>query len=423
MTSKAAWTILVYIAAHNDLDRAGQRTLAQLQQVGSRNGIQLAALLDGWSGASRYLIGAIPDELLTESLGRFDSGDPQMLLETAKWAFERHPAERYGLILWSHGTGYWNDRDFKQITAQVRGPSALTTPKDRAASTTSMALFRTTLEAILKVASPDERAILFDDGTQHSLDTLQLHSVVRELAQFVGQPLDLLGMDACLMGNLEVAYQVRNEVQCYVGSEELVPEQSWPYDAIVRRLQDRPHLTGVELGQTIVADYSAFYAAHPPGAGDVTKIALNLEGIDQVIQPLRTLATALQSNMLAHVHLLWQLQRDRFIVETRNERRVPNKFKYFLWDLAALADGLAISPDVQVREAAGAVARALRQGPALIAEAHQGDWFDGTGGLSIYMAPTAQDTPVSKAYAELALAQDIGWYDLLTLYKQQIQNL
>lgn len=60
-----------------------------------------------------------------------------------------------------------------------------------------------------------------DDGTGHSLDTIELGKVLAKATVVLGQPIDLLGMDACLMSSLEVAYQVQPYVHCLVGSEEL----------------------------------------------------------------------------------------------------------------------------------------------------------------------------------------------------------
>jgi hypothetical protein len=61
------------------------------------------------------------------------------------------------------------------------------------------ALFRWTLRSLLQPDKPAERAVLFDYGTGHSLDTVELARVAGAIANFIGQLLELLGMDACLM--------------------------------------------------------------------------------------------------------------------------------------------------------------------------------------------------------------------------------
>jgi len=355
-------------------------------------------------------------------LHSFDSGDPAKLLETAQWAFGQCPARRYALVLWSHGTAYWNQRDFAKITQQVRGDSADAQPTDRAAAETSLALFRTTLEDILREQSPDERAILFDDGTQHSLDTLQLDKVTQDIQQFIGQPLDLLGMDACLMGNIEVAYQLRKTVHHLVASEELVPASSWPYDQILGKLAAHPEMSAAELAKHIVQDYAAFYAASPPQAGDVTHIALDLSQIDPFVCAMKGLVEVLRPALDTYMPVLWKAQVETYATETQKARRDPSKFKYHLWDIASLTETLAQnSTDAAIRQAATQVYTLARSNPAILAEIHQGAWFDKIGGLSVYMAPTHQpELPLSKTYPRLAFPKATGWDKLLQDYKARM---
>ena len=104
MASKAKWTILTYIAAHNNLEQMGKRSLAQIVGVGSTRDVMHGVLFDGPQGATRWIVGDAGKVLEKCELSDFDSGDPARLIETAKVVFEQYPAERYGLVLWSHGT-------------------------------------------------------------------------------------------------------------------------------------------------------------------------------------------------------------------------------------------------------------------------------------------------------------------------------
>src|SRR5215208_6885167 len=101
MPNKAKWTVLTYIAAHNNLDTFGRKSLTDILSVGSNKDVVLGALYDGKIGAGRYLMGEAGFVATQNQLGSFDSGDPDELLATAKWLFSAFPAERYGLVLWS----------------------------------------------------------------------------------------------------------------------------------------------------------------------------------------------------------------------------------------------------------------------------------------------------------------------------------
>ena len=83
------------------------------------------------------------------------------------------------------------------------------------------------------------------------------------MQETIGQPLDLLGMDACLMATLEVAYQVRNSVRYLVASEELVPGHSWPYDTIFGDLRVDPERTPAEVAVSVVQQYTELLHGFP----------------------------------------------------------------------------------------------------------------------------------------------------------------
>jgi hypothetical protein len=432
--STPKWTILIYIGSHNNLESLGQRSLDQILKVGSTTELKLAVLYDKPNGATHYIASAPGQTTVVEPLSDFDSGAPDALLETARWTFEQYPAERYGLVLWSHGSGWrpedreraggaslsaWTPEELARIARKVREDENVSGETvDRAARLGSMALFRTTLAEILKKDDPAERAICFDDGSGHSLDTLELERVARETEAIIGQPLDLLGMDACVMATLEIAYQVRHHVRYFVASEELVPGHSWPYDVILGALCDAPETSARDLASLIVQHYVDYYTANPPSlnGGDVTKVALDLTRVGELAQAAGELGQALLTDIDGQATHLWAAQRETKAKETLQGQRWIHKFHYRLWDLGTVAAHLATHSDnTAVKKAAWAVGAALQPGGAVIAEGHRGDWFDGIGGVSIYAVPPSVQR-ISPYYPEVALAQDTRWGEMLQAY-------
>lgn len=419
----ANWTIITYIAAHNNLESAGRRSLDQILSVGSTSHLNLVALYDKPSGAARYIAGKPGHAAIEEALNEFDSGDPDALLETVRWAVTCRPAHHYGLLLWSHGSG-WRPEEVGEVARQARGDDAVSDIEatERSAQPSSMALFRTTLARMLSQSNAAERAVCFDDGSGHSLDALELERVVSEIQGFVGQPLDLLGMDACLMASLEVAYQIRRHVRYLVASEEMVPVSSWPYDSIFQALNAAPEMSAEILTSLVVRHYLDYYTTHPPqlNAGDVTKVAVNLAMIDEIKQAIDDLAGVLLENMEEQAAHLWAAQRQTRRKETSLETRSPTKFGLHLWDLGSLALSLAgKSRNPDVKQAARSVQAALRPKGAILAEGHRGDWFDGIGGLSIYAVPPGIQR-ISPYYGSLALAQNTRWAEMLKAYHQEL---
>jgi hypothetical protein len=421
MVGSAKWSVLTYIAAHNNLEQLGRASRRQILDVGSTEDVVHGMLYDGSGGAARYVVGNAGAVRTQEILGTFNSGDPDALIETAKWFYEENPADRYGLVLWSHGTG-WMPSEIAQVAHEARPAAEQDDAEaaERAGSSGSLALFRSTLRQILKPERQRQRAILFDDGTGQSLDTLELERVGRAIAKLIGKPLEFLGMDACLMATLEVAYQLRDVVRYMVASPELVPGHSWPYSAIYGDLKLHPDQDGAALARLSVERYVEFYAANPPARGDVTKVALDLGRIVGLKGAADGLAHAVLEDIARNSGPLWAAQASTQKVESRKGMRTPSKFDFHLWDLGAVAAALQQSNDVtnSVKSAARDALVALDPGGgAVLAEGHQGAWFEGTRGVSIYLPVVER---ISPWYPQLAFATDTKWDEMIVAYRQQL---
>jgi hypothetical protein len=225
-------------------------------------------------------------------------------------------------------------------------------------------------------------------------------------------------MDACLMANLEVAYEVRNVVRFLVASEELVPGHSWPYKEIFGALRASPQMGGAEFAKFAVERYVSFYTAHPPAAGDVTKVAIDLGRITEIANGLGALAASLLATIESQADALWKAQTTALQRETRKGARKDNKFAYNLWDLGTVVRQLSTNTqELTVKAAADELLRILRPGASgVLAEGHVGDWFDGLAGASVYLV--RPPTRISPYYRELALPKDTHWGDVLSAYHQ-----
>jgi hypothetical protein len=136
-----------------------------------------------------------------------------------------------------------------------------------------------------------ERMILDDESTRHSLDTLELRNVIQKAVAESSRPLDLLGMDACLMSNLEVAYELRAEVGVIVGSEANEPNDGWPYTEILSLLVAEPTMTPSDFAKLIVRTYVDSYKE--TGEDPVTQAAISTSANDPFHKSMDVLAAAL----------------------------------------------------------------------------------------------------------------------------------
>jgi hypothetical protein len=407
MASTAKWTFMIYLAGDNNLSPAADVDLREMRTVGSTPEVNIVTQVDryGTQGTTRYRIEVDGTEETTETLGVQDSGDPETLVGFIKWAAHKYPAEYYALILWNHGSG-WEPSEMDRVAKKV-GAENYTGREvvERSSTPLRRALFRTTLEKIFELPSPADRAIASDDGSGHSLDTVELGRVLDTAVKTIGQPFELLGMDACLMSNFEVAYQVSPYARYMVASEENEPNNGWPYDEVLREVVDDANAPTQRLAAHVVRAYIDWYARQGY-SGPVTQSACDLSKVKGVAEALDKLADALSASLQTVAMDMWRAQRTsaRFWHNT-------------LWDIAHFCEELEkTTTDNRVKEAARETQAALRPGEGnfIIAEAHNGQSVQRCGGSSIYLLPPPQE--MSRYYDELEFARKHRWLSLLKQY-------
>ncbi|WP_420642239.1 clostripain-related cysteine peptidase [Candidatus Leptofilum sp.] len=257
------WTILVYMDADNNLELPGLLDLNEMEAAGSSEQVNVIVQVDralgetnldgDWSDTRRYRI--LPDadrELLNseplQSLGEQNMGDPAVLADFISWGIQSFPANRYALIIWDHGAG-WSGIAY------------------------------------------DGDAPTFDGGDHISLPDLQ-GALEIGLAEAGVPTLDVIGFDACLMGQLDVFQAVRPFTQYAVGSGELTPGLGWDYESLLRTLYANPAVDGRSLASSMVSEFLNFYTAVQPD-DFVTMSAVELSQLDGLTLAVEGLANAL----------------------------------------------------------------------------------------------------------------------------------
>lgn len=403
---------MVYMAGDNNLSTAGDTDLGEMRQIGSTDDVNIIVEFDnaGNRGTNRYHIQGAGVNDCVQSLGETDSGDPEVLLDFVDWTARNYPAERYALVLWNHGCG-WQPLEMDKIAREMRAVDySEREASERSASPLGRVFFRTTLEKIFSIPSSSERAICSDDGTGHSLDTIELGNVLMRAVATLGQSIDLLGMDACLMSNLEVAYQAKPYVNYIVGSEENEPADGWPYHDVLKELVADPTMTTADLAAQIVDLYLKSYQGY---SGDVTQAALDVEKVMVLVKPMDRLATILKEHMSESQMLIWKAQ-----------RKSAAFWHFTLWDITHFLKELAkqVKENVadthlktELAKVAVQLEAALKVGPShfVLAEGHQGAKVAQCGGVTIYLPSTPT---ISPYYTDLEFAKQHRWPALLKAY-------
>jgi hypothetical protein len=406
------WTVLVWIAGDNDLDEFGLSDLAEMKQVGSTDDVDVVVQFDrmGDDVTRRYHVtrnGSVDDDVV-EELGETNTGDPQVAIDFLTWGIERYPSDKVLAVIWNHGSGI--DEADVYARASARGmtvarraeATATTVPREQVREIVSSDLrrsvFITTVESALM-----SKAIAYDDTSRDFLDNAELKRVLEEVVRTTGKPIDVLGFDACLMNLVEIAYQLRGLAGHVVGSEEVEPEDGWPYADVVGGLADSPWLAPADAAKRLVQSYADSYT----GGESVTQSALDLSRIVGVTTAVDELASVCMSTL--------ETTEDYAVFA----RALKNTQRFRKRDFADLAHFCALlsegSSRIEVQRAARRVYDSvLGDRPFVIASGRKGTAVERATGAAVYF-PIVGDVQV--AYEQLDFAQDTRWNALIAKYR------
>ncbi|QPM68911.1 clostripain-related cysteine peptidase [Atribacter laminatus] len=249
-----AWTIMVYVDGDNDLDPYAIQNINSMELVGSTDKVKIVVQYDsyGYAGARRYFItkdydqGNITSPII-EDIGEVNMGTGETLVDFIQFCVKNYPAQKYSLILWNHGGGF-------------KKPGYL--PKD----------------------------ICWDETSGD--DALTIPEVEQALNRS-GVYFDLLAMDACLMGMLEVAYEVRNHTEIFVASEDNVPGEGFNYHHFLENLVTSPNMGPDSLARAMIDSYISHY----PFGTTLTLASVNSMQLSALANEVNNLAmTIMQDN-------------------------------------------------------------------------------------------------------------------------------
>jgi hypothetical protein len=218
------WTVIVYSAADDEvLEENMWFDLNEMELVGSNPQMNIVVQIDRYTGAftgdgdwtdtRRYLISQDNDlEHITspvvQSVGEVDTGNPQTLIDFVTWAVQNYPAQKYALVMSDHGGGWTGG--FSDMSA----------------------------------------------ASYSDLSIPEIVSSVEQIRQNTGiDRFELIGFDACLMGQIEVFGSLYPYSNYMIASEEVEPGYGWSYAAWLRQLAQDPSMDGSGLSQSIVSTY------------------------------------------------------------------------------------------------------------------------------------------------------------------------
>lgn len=269
----SSWTIMVFMNADNNLEEealvdfiemvsaplpgSADSTLKVLVQLDRVPGYASAreGYWDDWAGTMRFVLSPLLAPFsnnAVQNLGEVNMGSAEALVDFVSWAMDRYPANHYALIIWDHGDG-WR-----------------TINKGRRSS--------------WKIAGYDETS-----GDYLYMDELQ---TALRILKDKGYKIDIIVFDACLMGMVEVAYELKDFASYMVASEDLVPGEGFRYDLFLTDLVSllrQGDVSPKDLGKLMIESYKE--------TSGKTLSLIDLRRIDDMTSLLRELSDKLKDNI------------------------------------------------------------------------------------------------------------------------------
>ncbi|MGD8241126.1 MAG: clostripain-related cysteine peptidase, partial [Armatimonadota bacterium] len=284
------WTVLAYVDADGDLEDALIGDFNEMEVIGSTYSVNVVAQMDrhpaydttngNWVTCRRFLVQRDPSEpvvpqdgqhnhiIVTPNItdiGEVNMGAEDTLVDFVEWGMTEYPGERYFLVLVDHGWG-WQPRS---VGARDVGVTT--------------------------------RGVMFDETSgMDSLSNAELKSALQRIKAIRGKNLEILGLDASEEALLEVAYQVRDTVDYLVASQLSEPNDGYPYDAILHRLDGNPTQSTETFLLGLLQDYLDSYepGQHTTSAGSsVTLTVFREDRVAALAQSTDALAQALQAEL------------------------------------------------------------------------------------------------------------------------------
>ncbi len=287
------WTIFIYMEARNNLSPFAITNLNDMARIGSipgRFNICVQWNQPQKNGSWRYKITQGKIELAQQLPHSQDGNCVREVSEGAAWAFGNHPAKHYAFVFWDHGVGAIDPVWGRSRNCIPDGDVAFANP-----------------HYLTNSEESDCRGILFDEVSKTYMNNQQMIDALGRIKRNVlhGKKIDLIGFDACLMGMVEIFYQIRDFAHIAVASEEVEHADGWNYTSFLTRLAAQ-YLSPTEFAASIVAGYHALYQKRKSGytqaAIDLQHIDILRQNIDQMVMQLKLCAREYGPAIKALVH-------------------------------------------------------------------------------------------------------------------------
>ena len=387
--TQAEWTLMMYMDADNDLELDQMHDLLEMIAAGSSKEVNVVVLADrhpngdgrkytnepianikNWTTAKLFYVKHNELEELAD-WGEVDMGDPATLKKFLQTATKAYPAKKYGVIFEDHGTGW-------------------------------------------------PGACVDESNGQDMLTNEEIGASLKDVTAETGK-FELIGFDACLMGNLEAARAMAPYGHVMVASEEVEPGAGWYFTPMLMSLEKSPQMSGLEFGHVIVDTYNDYFmkSKHEDRREEGMGITLGVISLDQLgplEKAVNDFSAQNQAALTKDARASWlKIARARSRAEEYG--KTGNGAGMGDYDLLDLAQNVKQQPpSPEAARSADAIIQAL--GNVVVYSIH-GKARPNSHGLSIFFPTNKEELTNSYGKAEyprVAFSQSGKWFPFLAAY-------
>jgi len=349
------WTIMAYLDGDNNIQNDILRSFNYLDYEGYNENINVVAQLDvkdSSLGVRRFIVAEDDNITEVQKLDELSMGDEETLVDFVTWAKNNYPAKKYCLVLSDHGCG-WR-----------------------------------------KGFLIDETNTIIDEGEEKSdfLSMTELKSSMNRIKDVLdGNKLDLLFLNACMMGMVEIYYQIRDTTKVCLASP--CGDKLCPFHMVFDDLYE-----DVTCNETVLAEYF-YYASYYFASGiDHTIVDLVMVNSD-LVDALDSFADELIDN--------FKKCKDEIKQAITNSKSYNGPGGYIMHyrDLFDFANEIS---DITTCESLKTKAEELKNIILKCKILPSGMW-----GVSIYLPVFDREYKYDPSYTDLDLCKDTNWDDFV----------
>jgi hypothetical protein len=96
--------------------------------------------------------------------------------------------------------------------------------------------------------------IAYDDVSGNRIKVDEIGKALKDISMFYGRKIDIFAMDACLMQMAEVISEIKDYARFIVASEEIIPGPGYPYDDILRSINQASDIRNIAISMVDAYD-------------------------------------------------------------------------------------------------------------------------------------------------------------------------